>query len=152
MMSGRPARSWVRKTYTVSEQVDKAIRLLAAEQDLDPGTVVDLLVWNAILKPDEARLKRGGFTDDELERIFAEDVLAELQVAGAVENLAESLPLDSDENANLKQVRALVKRWRTTRRIDKVYQEAVVSALSDQGWIPVVFRQGLVDAEWCKAN
>lgn len=151
-MGGRPARPWVRKTYTVSEQVEKAIRVLAAEQDLDPGTLVDILVWNAVLKPDEARMKRGGFSDDELERIFAEDVLAQLQILGAVECLAECIALDSDENTNLKQVRALVKRWRTTRRIEKVYQEAVISALGDLGWIPLVFRQGLVDAEWCKAD
>lgn len=151
-MSGRPARSWVRKTYTVSEPVDKAIRLLAAEQDLDPGTVVDLLVWNAVLKPDEARLKRGGFTDDELERIFAEDVLAQLQIPGAVENLAECIALDSNENTNLRQVRALVKRWRTTRRIEKDHQEVLISVLDSNGWIPIIFQHGLVDAEWCKAD
>ena len=120
-MGGRPQRSWIKKTYTVSLVVEKAIALRAAEQGIDPGTVIDILIWNTFLKPDEPRLERGGFTNDELDRIFAEEALTNLDDENSIRALAsfissdwEADSLQSDE-AHLRQVSKLVHRWRKTR-------------------------------------
>ena len=151
-MGGRPARLWKRKTYTVSPEVEKAIRVQAAEQDIDPGTVVDVLVWNTYLKPTEARMKQGGFTDEELERIFAEEVLARLDGDGAIEHLAESFAVMDDPRSNLREVRALVRRWRRARRIDKPYQAELFRAIDDGEWIPSLIIYGLADEDWFVAD
>jgi len=147
----RPSRTWVRKTYTVSPEVSKAIAARAAEQDIDPGTVMDVIVWNAILKPDAARLKRGGFSEEELERIFAEEVLEFLREPGSQEQLIERLPPESDlgnEHENLRLVRLWIKRWRKTRLIEKEFQEAIFWAMNDAGQVPSILGPGLVDANW----
>jgi hypothetical protein len=144
----RPSRSWVRKTYTVSPEVEKAIAIRAAKQGIPTGTVVDILVWNTLLKPDEDRLKKGDSSNDQLERIFAEEVLARLDCKGAVDALAESLDLDDDEKVNLRKVQALVGRWRTTRLIEKDHQEALLAALDDGKWLPSILRNDLVDGGW----
>lgn len=147
---GRPTRSWIRKTYTVSEMVEKAIAMRAAESGIDPGTVVDILVWEALLKPDEARHKAGGFNADELERMFAEEALAHLD-EGAVEDLACYITLSSnpdDDDGNLRLVKRLVKRWRKTRLIEKDHQEAVFSVLNGRGFTPSLIEHRHVDLGW----
>ncbi len=145
----RPARSWVRKTYTVSPEVEKAIAMRAAEQGIDPGTVVDILYWNTFLKPDEARLKAGGFSDDELERIFAEEALDFFSEDATVANLADNLTLViGDEAANLKAVKTLLKRWRKTRLIEAEYKEGVFCTFQDGGRVPSILECGCIGVNW----
>jgi len=150
----RPSRSWVRKTYTVSPVVENVIRRYAAAQGIPEGTLVDSIVWRALVKPDETRLKVGGFTDEELERIFAEEVLEHLGDDRSISSLFDEITLeDKNEveikgNARLCTIDAILKRWRTTRMIDKQYQVKAKEFLSNLGIIPKIFLQGLVDEEW----
>jgi len=145
----RPTRSWVRKTYTVSPLVEQAIAFRAAEQGIDPGTVIDILVWNALVKPDEARLKQGGFTEEELERIFAEEVLDFLVGDEAIEALAEELTVvHEDDGANLKQVKNLVKRWRKTRQIETEYKESIHETYKNAGRSPSILECGCIKVDW----
>jgi len=136
----RPSRSWVRKTYTVSPVV---------EQGIDPGTVVDILCWNMFLKPDEARLKVGGFTNDELERIFAEEALDFFCEDEAVASLADNLTLVvEDEVANLKAVKTLLRRWRKTRLIEAEHKEGVLGTFHDAGRVPCILECGSIGVNW----
>lgn len=153
----RPTRNWVRKTYTVSEIVDTVVRAKAAQDDLDPGTVIDLLVWNALIKPNEEQLKQGGFEPQELERIFAEEALAEIQGEECIDLLMEQLLLsgsieegDPPQSPSTirRKVKALVRRWQRTRHIDKEHQVAVIQWLGDQSIVPSILRLKLVDQEW----
>jgi hypothetical protein len=151
---GRPSRSWVRKTYTVSPQVEKAIALRAAEQGIDPGTVMDVLVWNALLKPDDAGLQKGGFTDEELERIFAEEAITHLVSENAIRDLANFIPVDGalgsllKEAIHLRFVSKLVGRWRKTRLIEKHYWRPVLSSLMGRGLAPRIVEHGLVPVDY----
>jgi len=149
---GRPSRSWVRKTYTVSSEVEKAIAIQAAEQGIDPGTVVDFLFWNTFLKPDVEQLKNGNFTEDELERIFAEEVLAHLDGEGGIEKFAVFMCMHDNENTNLRKVRGLVGRWRRTRHIDKGYQEELLNAFGDGFWLPSILKHGQVELDWFQSE
>jgi len=144
----RPSRSWVRKTYTISPEVEKAIAIRAAEQGIPPGTVVDIIVWNALVKPDVAQLKRGESSDEQLERIFAEDVLTHIGLKGGIDALADSMNLGDDERTNRRMVQALVSRWRTTRLIDKDHQEALLAALDGKSWLSTLQVNDLVDGKW----
>jgi hypothetical protein len=152
MPGGRPARAWVRKTYTVSEKVEEVIRIKAAELDVDPGTVVDILVWNAYIKPDQNRLQQGGFSEDELERIFAEEVLSLTEKESVVEEIADCIDLDPDAVKNLRKIRAMIKRWRKTRKIEKEYQRVLLSGIESGNWCPSIFRSGLVEEDWFEAD
>ena len=150
----RPARSWVPKTYTVSPEVERTIAIKAAEQGLPPGTIIDILVWNAWLKPDEARLKMGGFSEDQLERIFAEEALEFLDGNEAVAELSEEIDLEGKDgdpladNLKLRVVLAMVKRWRTTRLIEKEHQAVVKSFLDNKNVVPSIYLHDLVDEDW----
>lgn len=145
----RPSRTWIRKTYTVSPEVTKATAARAAEQDIDPGTVMDIIVWNAILKPDAARLKRGGLTEKELERIFAEEVLGLIRDDHAIEVLAEEIILnDEDAAANLRIVLSLLRRWRKIRQIDPEHREGALHLMGRFGQAPSILEHGCVDLGW----
>ena len=153
----RPTRSWVRKTYTVSPEVEKAIRMNAADLGVDEGTMVDILVWDALVKPDEDRYKAGGFSQQDLERIYAEEVIAiltdpltadslNLELASLIqfENKAgDPIP----DSANLRKVKDLVRRWCRTRQIEKNHQAAVNELLGGK-WIPSILKHEIVDQDW----
>ena len=149
----RPTRSWVRKTYTVSPLVEKAIAMRAAVEGIDPGTVIDILVWNALVKPDEARLKRDDCTEEELERIFAEDALALLDGKEAMAALADHIPLDGANNSRRgtpkhhQQVEKLVGQWRKTRVIEKRFWNAIIASLAGFGFNPSANILGMVISE-----
>lgn len=144
---GRPSRSWVHKTYTVSPEVETAIAVHAAEQGIDQGTLIDILVWKALVKPSEDQLKRSNPSPGALNRLFAEEVLPFLDGELQVVNLSRSLLVDGDERVNLQKVRSLVRRWRRTRHIDRIHWRAVLSCLSDQGATPVLVHLGFLDLE-----
>lgn len=144
----RPDRPWIKNSYTVSPEVDAAIRARAAALGVDTGTAVDAIVWDALLKPTETQMQAGSFPEDQLERMFAEDVLRLLETEEAIRQLADHLELAERPGANLRMVRALIKRWRKTRRIDKEHQELLLTALGDGTWVPAVLRLGVVDQEW----
>lgn len=146
----RPSREWVRKTYTVSPEVEIAIGSKASELGIDAGTVIDILVWDAMLKPPTALRKPGMLSNEVLERMFAEEVIPLLDDDEVIKKLAHySLSVSSREgrNANLQAVRSLVKRWRRTRRVEKEYQIDLVTGLGDT-WEPTMLRDGLVTLEW----
>lgn len=145
-MAGRHHRSWEKRTYTLSPEVARAVAVRAAESGLDPGTVVDTLIWSALLRPDDDQLTAGRFTDDQLERIFAEDVLAFINTNEKVIELSNHLLFDEDDGSDLHQTKKLVKRWRTTRRIEKERQEELLSALDAMGWRPRIF--AAVNGAW----
>jgi hypothetical protein len=145
-MAGRHSRNWIKGTYTLSPEVVRAVAVRAAQEGLDPGTIIDSLIWNAWLKPDEARLKAGGLTDDELERDFAEDVLAFIDTDEKVQWLSTTLWFDESKGSDLKQTQTLVKRWRTTRRIEKDRQEELLAALSAKDWFPRI--HAAVKGDW----
>ena len=147
-MPGRPTRTWRPKTYTVSLEVAKAIAARAAELEVDPGTIVDVLIWEALLKPAETRLRAGSFSEDELERLFAEEVLALLQSPQSITDLAEALALGDTPIASLRMAQKLVKRWMRTRNIDKEHQQQLLTALDGGNWVPSILRVGLVEQDW----
>jgi hypothetical protein len=134
--------------------IENAIRRQAAVQGIPEGTLVDSLVWKALVEPDEAKLKAGGFTEEELERTFAEQVLAILENEETIPLLFDVISLEDKEGNVVKGIarrrveELLVKRWRTTRMIDKEYQENVVQYLSDIGVVPKILLHKMVDEEW----
>lgn len=145
-MAGRPPRGWERKTYTVSPEVALAVSLQAAKEGVDQGTVIDALIWNMMLKPSEEELKAGGLTDDQLERMFAEEVLEFLNSPDRIDCLSKHLSFEDEKESDLRQTQRLVKRWRTTRRIEKERQEELLSALGAVGWVPRMIVA--VDSSW----
>lgn len=150
----RPSRSWVRKTYTVSPEVERAVSMRAGELGIDTGTVLDILAWNALLKPTEASRKPGGLSRQILERMFAEEVLALLENEEAMTLLRENWVMhssDISEAATLRTLRTLIVRWRRTRHIDKDYQGMICTCLADI-WIPSILRDGLVDEDWFQSS
>ena len=137
----------------MSPVVENAIRRCAAEQGIPEGTLVDSLVWKALVKPDEAKLKAGGFSQEELERIFAEEALELLDGEADLDDLASNITF-KDENgfdlpdiANLRKVHALVKRWKITRLIEKDHQEAIVACLYGAA-LPSILENHQVETEW----
>lgn len=138
-MAGRHPRDWEKKTYTLSPWVARTIAIRAVDEGLDPGTVVDTLIWNVLLNPTDEELKPGRYTNDQLERIFAEEVLAFLDTDEKIRELSTHLSLggeDFDEELDLHQTRRLVKKWRTTRRIEKERQEELLAAFVPMGFHP----------------
>ena len=136
---GRPNRSWVRTTYTVSPEVEKAIAIKAAEQGIDPGTVVDVIVWNALLKPDPGGSDSRGGTTEVQGRVFAEAALSRLEDPSMVMKLVDLLYPKIAGSANmmtpvqLQQTRRLVGTWKRTRVIDQQYCEAVATCIAAIG-------------------
>lgn len=144
----RPDRPWIKNSYTVSPEVDQAIRARAAALGVDTGTALDAIVWDALLKPTKEQVQDGSFTDDQLERMFAEEALQFLAGEQEIRHLAEQLNLAETPGSSLRKTRALVKRWQKMRRIDKDHQEALLSALGDGRWIPSILRYGQVEHTW----
>ncbi|MBP1627545.1 MAG: hypothetical protein H6Q00_2020 [Holophagaceae bacterium] len=147
-MGGRHERDWERKTYTVSPEVAKAVALAAAEQELDPGTIVDAILWRALVKPDEDALKGGSFSRDEIERLFAEEVFDSVPPEALVEDIQGWLEGSHGEKGSLREARRVVKRWRTKRRIEPRWREAVLSLLSDSEIVPRVLKHNVVNLDW----
>jgi hypothetical protein len=135
----RPYRSWIRKTYTVSEDVEAAIAMRAAKEGIETGTVVDIIVWNALLKPDEARIKAGDFTKEQVDRIFAEEALALLNGEPSIRRLASHLVLnDKSKEKNYMEIQRLVKQWKKARLIDSRYHQTLIDCFGVDGWVPSV--------------
>jgi len=151
---GRPTRSWIRKTYTVSAWAEKAIRVQAAESDIDLGTVVDIAVWKYLLNPTDGRLKAGGFSEDELERIFAEDTLEHLRWDADIERLAKCMISKGDQAdeasaaTHFQKTKRLVRSWQRTRLIEKKYQKAVLKMFRAIASKPRILQHHLVNQQW----
>ena len=109
---------------------------------------MDLLAWNALVKPHIDQLKPGECSQEELERLFAEEALALLENDGAVAELAEGLTLDPNAKVNLHMVRAMVLRWRKTRLVEKDYQRELLTILDGGSWFPLILNKGLIDQDW----
>lgn len=144
----RPSRSWTRSTFTISPEVDKAIRHRAVELGIDPGTVVDAIVWGALVKPNDEELRSTKCEGDLLERLFAEDVLCYLDTDKAIGEIAPDISYGFNSEIAFKETKKLVLRWRKTRRIDQKYKEHILSYFGDKNIVPQILRLGLVEAEW----
>jgi len=147
-MGGRHERDWERKTYTVSPEVAKAVAVAAAEQELDPGTIVDAILWRALVKPDEDALKGGSFSEEEVERLFAEEVFDVVPFDALVEDIQGWLEDAHGEKGSLREARRVVKRWRTKRCIEPRWREAALSLLSDLEIVPGILKHDVVDPDW----
>jgi hypothetical protein len=151
---GRPSRDWIRKTYTVSPVVEKAIKARAGELGIDEGTLVDAYAWRELVQPTASAFKNVKFTDEEMERIFAEEALQLLDKKDAIALLSEEIVpkgADGEDLPNAAASRVLetmLKRWRTMRIIDKEHQAAVKDILSNHEVVPSILKYGLVDEEW----
>jgi len=147
-MGGRHERDWERKTYTVSPEVAKAVAIAAAEQELDPGTIVDAILWRALVKPDEEALKGGSFSMEEIERLFAEEVFDVVPFDALVEDIQGWLEDAHGEKGSLREARRVVKRWRTKRRIEPRWRATLQNKLDELEIVPEILLHDVVTPDW----
>lgn len=162
-MGGRPSRNWVRKTLTISPSIDRQIRELAAKQDIDPGTVVDVILWNRLIKPKNKRSAKRLTTPEEIDRYFAEDVLEKLdknnQIIAhiiktqGIPDFEEFILYENYESPSDEKVKSFMqnlwRKWRRTRYIEPKYRYMLLMALADVlHYTPRVLMYDLVDHDW----
>ena len=80
--------------------------------------------------------------------LTAEEVLEHIASPERISWLSERLHLDDEQGTDLQQTQKLVKRWRTTRRIEKERQADLLSAFGVEGWTPSIFLMGVVGGDW----
>ena len=137
---------------TVSTEVATALKVWAGEMGLRHGTAAEVILWNALVRPTDARMAQGGFTDEQIERIYAEEVLAVLGNEQNPVTIAQTLvltsELDADPSDNIKLIRKEIADWRYMRRIPRHYRAATFTMMARRGEVPRILSKQVVSEAW----
>jgi len=157
---GRPSRKWAKKTYTVSPLVETYIREKAYEWGLDPGTALDVLIWeNELL--DHGMKPSKNYSDEYLVRHFSEEVLLEVcprmlrvRPTSIYTYLSRELKLPEGEEHTVREIDKVLNRWNKTRHVEAKYRDVLFKWLwtTSNSWKPTIYRLKVVTRDWFSNN